>query len=225
MPTDFSAAHNATTTSQELHLNLNMDPATLFTLTRALAVEAGLETVQLDGIVALGGYKYLFTTDNSSSSSSDGSKDKRDNIYTGFELPPFVQAAFKQLHSDVSLTAGVTIGEYETHLTYAQEGLPTKTDDSLDYLLPILARPIVEKIVDGAALGIETVLITDPKEDTFSEWFLCRAKAVLADALYVAAALVGSITNAGPCERSFNDSLPCLLTLLQSTRSSPSEMV
>ncbi|KAL1735691.1 hypothetical protein EV714DRAFT_280260 [Schizophyllum commune] len=194
MPTDFSAAHNATTTSQELDLNLNMDPETLFTLTRALAVEAGLETVQLDGIVALGGYEYLFTTDNSSSSSSeDNSSDdndnndkrsttlsKRDNIYTGFELPPYVQQAFKQLHSDVSLTAGVTIGEYETHLTYAQEGLPTKTDDSLDYLLPILARPIVEKIVDGAALGIETVLITDPKEDTFT------------------AALVGTITNAGP---------------------------
>ncbi|KAL1718757.1 hypothetical protein EV715DRAFT_290908 [Schizophyllum commune] len=186
MPTDFSAAHNATTTSQELDLNLNMDPETLFTLTRALAVEAGLETVQLDGIVALGGYEYLFTTDNSSSSSGDSpssssnKNSKRDNIYTGFELPPYVQQAFKQLHSDVSLTAGVTIGEYETHLTYAQQGLPTKTDDSLDYLLPILARPIVEKIVDGAALGIETVLITDPKEDMFT------------------AALVGSITNAGP---------------------------
>ncbi|KAL1743139.1 hypothetical protein HDZ31DRAFT_83635 [Schizophyllum fasciatum] len=164
MGTDFSAKSNTTTTSQELNLNLNMDPETLFTLTRALAVQSGQGTSQLDGIVALGGYEYLFTTDNSSNSNG---QDKRDNIYTGFELPPFVQKAFKELHSDVQLTAGVTIGEYETHLTYSQESLPTKTDDSLDYLLPILARPIVEKIVMGAELGIETVVITDPKEDSF----------------------------------------------------------
>lgn len=175
MGTDFRSDGNTTTTSQELDLNLNMDPETLFTLTRALAVESGQSTAQLDGIVALGGYEYLFTTDNSSSS-----EEKRDNIYTGFELPPFIHEAFKYLRSDVELTAGVTIGEYATHLTYSQNSVPTDTDDSLDYLLPILARPIVEKIVDGSILGIDFVIITDPKEDSFTT------------------DLVGSITNAGP---------------------------
>lgn len=32
---------------------------------------------------------------------------------SGFNLPNFVQEAFKQLHSDVELTAGLTIGMYQ----------------------------------------------------------------------------------------------------------------
>lgn len=56
-----------------------------------------------------------------------------------------------------------------------------KTDSSLNLLLPILAQPIVQKIVGGSVLGIETVLIKDVQETSFGT------------------ALKGSITNAGPC--------------------------
>lgn len=38
---------------------MNFDPAALFTVTRALAVEAGLDPAPLDGIVQLGGIQYL----------------------------------------------------------------------------------------------------------------------------------------------------------------------
>ena len=48
-------------------------------------------------------------------------------------------------------------------------------------LLPILAQPIVQKIVSGSVLGIDTVLIKDIKENSFGT------------------ALKGSITNDGPC--------------------------
>lgn len=41
---------------------MNFDPAALFTVTRALAVEAGLDPAPLDGIVQLGGIQYLMTT-------------------------------------------------------------------------------------------------------------------------------------------------------------------
>ena len=45
-----------------LELNMNLEPNSIFTVTRALAVEAGLNTEQLDGIVQLGGYQYLKVT-------------------------------------------------------------------------------------------------------------------------------------------------------------------
>lgn len=57
--TNFSSTPKSTTQSPVLGLNLNFDPATLFTLTRALAVEAGLDVAPLDGIVQIGGIHYL----------------------------------------------------------------------------------------------------------------------------------------------------------------------
>lgn len=62
MTTNFSAAGKDNTTSPNLNLDLNLAPEPLFTVTRRLAVEAGLDTEQLDGIVQLGGYQYLDTS-------------------------------------------------------------------------------------------------------------------------------------------------------------------
>lgn len=72
---------------------------------------------------------------------------------SGFNLVTFVDSAFKGLASDVELNTVVTIGEYETNLQYTQKAVPTKTDDTLNLILPILAQPIVQKIVDGSILG------------------------------------------------------------------------
>lgn len=74
--TAFESKGKETTTSPDLDFQLNLDPATIFTVTRALAVDAGLQTDQLDGIVELGGYDYKFT------SGSEPSRHKRDNLYT-----------------------------------------------------------------------------------------------------------------------------------------------
>lgn len=41
---------------------MNFDPDALFTVTRALAVQAGLDVAPLDSIVQLGGYHYLSTS-------------------------------------------------------------------------------------------------------------------------------------------------------------------
>jgi hypothetical protein len=95
-PTNFSAAGKTSTTSPTLDLNLNFDPAALFTLTRVLAVDAGEDTTQLDGIVQLGGYSYISATTADAPPTkreailSDNTK--RDNIYTyasrGFQFCP-----------------------------------------------------------------------------------------------------------------------------------------
>jgi hypothetical protein len=59
-------------------MDLNMDPSTLFTATKVLANKAGLDTRQIDGIVALGGYNYLPTT----SSNAKRELVERNNVYT-----------------------------------------------------------------------------------------------------------------------------------------------
>ncbi|KAJ7874667.1 hypothetical protein B0H14DRAFT_3551962 [Mycena olivaceomarginata] len=183
--TKFNNPGKSSTTSPNLDLDMNFDPATLFSVTRRLAIEAGLDVAPLDKIVELGGITYLPAAATSSSPVKRGvRRDKRDNLFTGFDLPTFVQAAFKKLQSDVELTAGVTIGDYQTTLSYTQTSLPTKTDDSLDFILPVLAQPIVQKIVGGSLLGLDTVLISDAKQGSFTS------------------KLKGAITNAGPFDAS-----------------------
>ncbi|KAH8119480.1 hypothetical protein DFH11DRAFT_1722990 [Phellopilus nigrolimitatus] len=183
----FPANGKTTSTSPALDLDMNLDLPSIFSLLRKLAVDAGLDTEQLDGIVALGGYKYVQTTDEDGPSSPKrafevpgaGSVEKR-NIYTGFNLPDFVDKAFKLLKADVSLTSVVTIGDYTTNLGYNQTDVPVATDSSLNLLLPVLAQPIVQKLVTGSILGISTVIITDPQQTSFGT------------------KLTGNITNAGP---------------------------
>ena len=91
----------------------------------------------------------------------------------GFDLPTFVDTAFKKLRSDVHLTAELMIGvcnllifvpwhlisligssgEYATTLSYTQLSVPITTDSSMNLMLPVLAQPIVQKIVGGSVLG------------------------------------------------------------------------
>lgn len=94
------------------------------------------------------------------------------DLRSGFNLPNFVQAAFKKLQSDVQLSADVTIGihphflvffaskssegDYQTTLQYTQTAVPTATDNSLDLILPVLAQPIVQKLVGGSLLRYAT---------------------------------------------------------------------
>ncbi|KAI0739355.1 hypothetical protein C8Q80DRAFT_1123812 [Daedaleopsis nitida] len=182
MPIAFASKGKSTTASPALDLALNMDPASLFTVTRILAGQAGLNTQQIDAIVQLGGYKYVTDVGGGSAKRAEatGALEKRDNLFTGFDLPSYVDKAFATLVANVALGAGVNIGDYATTLTYNQPDVPIETDESLHLLLPILAQPIVQKIVSGSVLGIDTVLIKDIKENSFGT------------------ALKGSITNAGP---------------------------
>ncbi|KAM0750211.1 hypothetical protein T439DRAFT_247618 [Meredithblackwellia eburnea MCA 4105] len=231
--TDFVATGHQANISPQLPFGLNLYPPDIFTLLRVLAVEAGLSTEQIDGIVALGGYSYVPTTGtttrrlvkrsfeeeeeylaliNSIELGGDGgltnhlekpldgeeelslalgmedfvqqSVVKRGlakrNIYTGFNLPSYVLQAFSGLVVNVDLLSELHIGDFSTNLAYQQQAVPAYTDSTLTLLLPVLARPIVQKIVDQAILGVDTVLISNPSNTAFST------------------TLTGSITNSGP---------------------------
>lgn len=105
---------------------------------------------------------------------------KRANIYTGFDLPSYVDRAFKVATVNLDIVSDVTIGDYGTTLTFSQTDVPLGTDATLNKLLPVLAAPIVQKIVDGAVLALDRVTILDPQNESFNT------------------ALQGSITQAGP---------------------------
>lgn len=74
--TKFSNPAKSTTTSPNLDLSMNFDPSALFSVTRILAVKAGLDVEPLDQIVKLGDIQYLSAVGDTSSSS------RRDNIFT-----------------------------------------------------------------------------------------------------------------------------------------------
>ncbi|KAF8493874.1 hypothetical protein JB92DRAFT_3147206 [Gautieria morchelliformis] len=57
------------------------------------------------------------------------------------------------LQSDIILSSAVSISDYPTTLDFTQLAIPVATDDSLNLLLPILAQPIVQKIITGAVLA------------------------------------------------------------------------
>ncbi|KAF8525642.1 hypothetical protein JB92DRAFT_3093617 [Gautieria morchelliformis] len=137
--TNFPASGKSTTTSPMLDLNMNLEPPTIFTPLRRLTAQAGQRTDQIDVIVSLGGIQYI------SSSDADGTT----------------------LQSDIVLSSAVSISDYPTTLDFTQLAVPVATDDSLNLLLPILAQPIVQKIITGAVLAINTVFISTLQETAF----------------------------------------------------------
>jgi hypothetical protein len=106
--------------------------------------------------------------------------DKRDNIYTGFNLANYVLQAFAGARADLVITSNALIGEYGTTLTFSQNDVPLGTDQTLLLLLPPVALPIVQQIVDKSILNIDRVTITEPQPGGF------------------VASLQGALTNSGP---------------------------
>ncbi|SPO24995.1 probable conserved hypothetical Ustilago-specific protein [Ustilago trichophora] len=109
-----------------------------------------------------------------------GTLKKRANLYTGFDLPSYIDRAFKSATANLEIVSEANIGDYSTTLTFAQQNVPLGTDVTLNKLLPVLAGPIVQKIVDNAILNIDRVTILNPQQNSFQT------------------ALQGTIKNAGP---------------------------
>jgi len=60
--TAFDTKPQSTTLSPDLNLAMNMDPPSLFTVTRALAIDAGLDPSPIEQMVTLGGYNFVPST-------------------------------------------------------------------------------------------------------------------------------------------------------------------
>lgn len=118
--------------------------------------------------------------DQTNAVGESGELKKRANLYTGFDLPTYIDRAFKSATANLEIVSDANIGDYSTTLTFAQQNVPLGTDVTLNKLLPVLAGPIVQKIVDNAILNIDRVTILNPQQNSFQT------------------ALQGTITNSGP---------------------------
>ena len=192
-PLNFLAKGKDVSESEQVALHMNLYPPDIFGLVRSLAIDAGESTKQLDGILSVGGYTPTKGTDaNSPKSKRDMPEEseedyalesvapvaatngsvhtlskRRQNIFTNFNLPDYVNKAFNNAKMDLVVQPELTVGSYSTTLTFPQQNVALKTDQSLDILLPMLARPLVQKIVDGAVLAVQSVVIINPQPKSF----------------------------------------------------------
>ena len=107
-------------------------------------------------------------------------------MFTNFNIVDFTDKAFSKAQVNLNILSTCNIGDYQTELQFVQSNVPLQTDDTLHKLLPVLAKPIVQKIIDGAILTIESVTILDPKPKSF------------------VTSLKGSITHSGPFDASIS---------------------
>ena len=171
-PIDFTAGGKSNTTSPEIPLHVNLYPPDMFAFLRALAMDSGQDPLPIDKIVSIGGYTYTKTTKQNSPKKRslmprnmeaevqfnpepyvvpdvEFVKRKR-NVFTNFNLPNYVDKAFSSASCDINILSTSSIGDYTIDITFLQSNVKLITDDSLHKLLPVLAKPIVQKIIDGA---------------------------------------------------------------------------
>lgn len=162
-PMDFTAKGKTMTRTGKVPLHVNLYPPDIFGFVRALALKAGESVERLDAMIALGGYTLSDTTSNARRRRSL----ERRGMFDGFDLPSYVKKAFTAAEVNMDIVSSCKIGDYETDITFVQRNVNLTADDSIDMLLPVLAKPIVQKIIDGAVLAIDTATIVDPKAKSF----------------------------------------------------------
>ncbi|KAI8070949.1 hypothetical protein BC940DRAFT_345179 [Gongronella butleri] len=150
----FVATGKAVSNSQPLDMSMNMEPAALALLMRDLAVDAGLNTNALDALLGMGGFHVQGQQDVSPTV----------DVFKGFNISDFVIKASSKLIVNLNLDSTMQVGDYVTDLAFVQNNVQVKSDWTITRLIPIVGQPIVQAIVNGAVLGFDTLLLSDPTE-------------------------------------------------------------
>ncbi|CAO3592899.1 unnamed protein product [Absidia cylindrospora] len=148
----FVIGGHATGVSPKLDMTLNTEPSAVALLMRSLAIDAKLPTNALDGLLGMGGFHIAGQEDVSPSAS----------LFDGFNISSYVIDAMKALKTDLALESTLQVGEYEDVLSFSQKAVQINADDTVTRLIPIVGQPIVQQIVNGAELGFETLVLSDP---------------------------------------------------------------
>ncbi|KAG2207252.1 hypothetical protein INT46_008870 [Mucor plumbeus] len=170
----------ATAESQDLNMNMNIEPASVALLLRTLAVQANMDTKSLDALLGLGGFNIAGQEEVSADAS----------MFTNFNISTYVLDAMKALKVDLSLSSGLTIGDYSSDLAFSQSSIAISTDNTVLQLIPIVGQPIVQQIVDGAVLAFESVILSAPTNNDFT------------------VQMKGSITKSGPMDATISFPTP-----------------
>ncbi|KAG0247962.1 hypothetical protein BG011_000670, partial [Mortierella polycephala] len=150
---EINVAGNSQQDSQPLPLSMDLSIDSLLSL---MIDQAKVNNLNAEPIIALG------------KMAKDPAIKIPSSVFAGFNLPTFVTAAMVGLKVDVTMSVDVMVGQYSTSLTLAQTDVPTKTDDTIMKLLPIVGTPIAQAIVDLAVLSFESVMINSPAETDFT---------------------------------------------------------
>ncbi|KAI8337106.1 hypothetical protein BC941DRAFT_353316 [Chlamydoabsidia padenii] len=148
----FVISGHASGVSPQLNMEMNLEPAAVALLMRSLAVDANLDTKALDGLLGMGGFHIQGQEDVSPSAS----------LFEGFNISSYVLQAMKALKTDLALESTLQVGDYVNVLSFSQNGVQINSDDTVTRLIPIVGQPIVQQIVNGAELGFETLILSDP---------------------------------------------------------------
>jgi hypothetical protein len=176
-------AGKSTAQSGDLSMTMNFEPSAIALLMRELSVAAGLDTRPLDALFGLGGLQ----VDGQESVDADSS------LFTNFNISQYTMQAMAALKVDLSLTSGITIGQYATDLTFSQAGVTVAADNSVLQLIPLVGQPIVQQIVAGSVLSFDSVVLSSPTNGGFD------------------VQLKGGISNTGPMDATI--SFPTPLTV------------
>jgi hypothetical protein len=147
-----------TAASPAIPITMNLEPAAVALLLRENAQSAGLDLQPIDALLTMGGFNIQGQQQITGSAST----------FNGFNISDFVIKAFANLHVDLQLSSVINIGQYTDTLAIVQNDIPTKTDDTITYLIPVVGQPIVQAIINQAVLSFSSAILSSPTDTGFN---------------------------------------------------------
>ncbi|KAH8549288.1 hypothetical protein BGW37DRAFT_469259 [Umbelopsis sp. PMI_123] len=147
-----------TAASPAIPITMNLEPAAVALLLRDNAQSAGLDLQPIDAMLTMGGFNIQGQQQIQGTAA----------LFNGFNISDFVIKAFTNLHVDLQLSSVINIGQYSDTLAIVQNSVPTKTDDTITYLIPVVGQPIVQSIINQAAMSFSSAILSDATDSAFT---------------------------------------------------------
>ncbi|KAJ2957138.1 hypothetical protein NQZ79_g7101 [Umbelopsis isabellina] len=148
----------ATAPSPSIPITMNLAPASVALLLRENAATAGLDLQPIDALLTMGGFDIQ----------GQQHIDATPALFQSFNISDFVIKALANLHVDLQLESLLNIGQYSDTLSIVQTNVPTKTDSSITYLIPVVGQPLVQSIINGAKMTFSSTILSQATNDGFT---------------------------------------------------------
>ncbi|KAG2172665.1 hypothetical protein INT43_000012 [Umbelopsis isabellina] len=148
----------ATTPSPSIPIKMNLAPASVALLLRENAASAGLDLNPIDALLTMGGFDIQ----------GQQHIDATPALFQSFNISDFVIKALANLHVDLQLESLLNIGQYSDTLQIVQTNVPTKTDSSITYLIPVVGQPLVQSIINGAKMTFSSTILSQATDTGFT---------------------------------------------------------
>jgi hypothetical protein len=144
--------------SPAIPITMNLEPAAVALLLRDNAQSAGLDLRPIDAMLTMGGFNIQGQEQIQPTA----------DLFNGFNISDFVIKSFTNLHVDLQLSSVINIGQYSDTLQIVQTNVPTKTDNSITYLIPVVGQPIVQSIINQSKMTFSSAILSNPTDTSFT---------------------------------------------------------